>query len=175
MAEALEPRRQKVRVLIQERTGLDETHSADLEIGIYNWTIDFCDAKKVFKNWKNNRFAMLYAEKARSVISNIDPQSYLKNDDLLQRMNDKKFLPHEVPFMKPDEMSPDRWRDVTEAFFKKMEHAYETKQEAMTSEFKCSKCKGRKCTYYTAQLRSADEPETIFVRCIDCGHGWKIG
>ena len=30
-----------------------------------------------------------------------------------------------------------------------------------------------KCTYYQLQTRSADEPMTTFVTCINCGNRWK--
>ena len=44
--------------------------------------------------------------------------------------------------------------------------------------FTCFKCKsaGRpdnKCTYYQLQTRSADEPMTTFVTCLQCGCRWK--
>eukprot|EP01084_Bolivina_argentea_P121354 215044_1 len=44
---------------------------------------------------------------------------------------------------------------------------------AMTDEYKCYKCKKRECRYSQAQTRSADEPMTIFVTCINCGNKWK--
>lgn len=46
--------------------------------------------------------------------------------------------------------------------------------EAMTDEFKCGKCKGRRTKYTQMQTRSADEPMTIFIRCLDCQNRWKI-
>ena len=42
-----------------------------------------------------------------------------------------------------------------------------------TDEYKCSKCKQRRCTYYTLQTRSCDEPETIIITCLNCNYGWK--
>ncbi|KAF9938721.1 RNA polymerase II elongation factor [Modicella reniformis] len=47
-------------------------------------------------------------------------------------------------------------------------------QQAETDMFKCGKCKGRKCRYYQMQTRSADEPMTTFVTCINCGNRWKF-
>ena len=51
---------------------------------------------------------------------------------------------------------------------------YEPKLEASTDDFKCWKCKSKKCTYYQLQTRSADEPMTTFVTCINCGKRWKM-
>ena len=53
------------------------------------------------------------------------------------------------------------------------ENKYEPKLEASTDNFKCYKCKSKKCTYYQLQTRSADEPMTTFVNCLDCGNRWK--
>ena len=167
--------RQKTIEIIKSKTGLDDLHATDAEIGIYNWCIDFCDSRKIFKSWKNNRFSQLYLEKARSIVSNMNPDCYLKNENLLQRIKDKEYTPHEISFMKPDMMFPERWKETTEAFFKKFEHAFESRLQASTSDFRCGKCGKRECVYWTKQIRSADEPETIFIRCIVCGNGCKIG
>jgi len=40
---------------------------------------------------------------------------------------------------------------------------------AVTDEFQCGKCKKRRCTYTQKQTRSADEPMTTFVLCLECG------
>ncbi|KAK4515061.1 uncharacterized protein ATC70_002671 [Mucor velutinosus] len=39
---------------------------------------------------------------------------------------------------------------------------------AETDMFRCGKCRGRKCTYFQMQTRSADEPMTTFVTCVNC-------
>jgi len=44
---------------------------------------------------------------------------------------------------------------------------------AATDEFKCPGCGTRRCTYYQLQTRSADEPMTTFVTCLDCGRKWR--
>ncbi|KAJ1982730.1 transcription elongation factor TFIIS [Dimargaris verticillata] len=44
---------------------------------------------------------------------------------------------------------------------------------AETDQFKCGRCKSRKCTYYQMQTRSADEPMTTFVTCTNCENRWK--
>ena len=37
------------------------------------------------------------------------------------------------------------------------------------------KCKQNKCTITLAQLRSADEPMSVLVTCMNCGHKSQIG
>jgi transcription elongation factor S-II len=40
-------------------------------------------------------------------------------------------------------------------------------------QFTCRKCKGEKTTNYQMQTRSADEPMTVFIACLTCGHRWR--
>ena len=44
---------------------------------------------------------------------------------------------------------------------------------AETDMFQCGRCKQRKCKYYQLQTRSADEPMTTYVTCVNCGNRWK--
>jgi transcription elongation factor S-II len=167
--------REKIINLINSKTNLEKDWAKDFEIGIFNWCIKYADTHKVVKNWDNQKFLNLYLEKARSSISNIDKNSYIHNERLLKRLQEKEFLPHEIPFMKPQNVFPERWTDTLDAYIKKYEHAYENKVVAMTDMYRCGKCGKRECSYYEIQSRSADEGLTCHVRCINCGHGWKFG
>ena len=44
-----------------------------------------------------------------------------------------------------------------------------------TDQFLCKKCKNRKTTFYTMQIRSADEAETSFITCLVCNYSWREG
>lgn len=39
-----------------------------------------------------------------------------------------------------------------------------------TTKEECPKCKHPELEYYTMQLRSADEGQTVFYNCVKCGH-----
>ncbi len=167
--------RQSVIDLIKQKTDLDDAYSKNIEIGIYNWTVSKCDEKKIVKNWQNPRFVAIYAEKARSIVSNLDATSYIGNSRLVSRIKDREFQPHELSFMKPENVFPERWRVSVENYINKTEHSYENKPMAMTDLFKCHRCKSRECTYREIQLRGSDEPMSIFVRCVQCGFSFRIG
>jgi len=38
---------------------------------------------------------------------------------------------------------------------------------------KCSKCKSRRITTFSLQMRSADEGKTVFYTCSQCTHVWR--
>ena len=173
MTALVEPR-EKVCGFIKDKTGLDEDHVNDLELGIYNWCIEFCDSKRIFKSWKNPRFSMTYMEKVRSILSNIDPECYIGNKSLIQKLNEKEFMPHEVAFMRPDVLFPEKWKDTSDEFNKKFAHAYENRLESMTDDVRCGRCKGKKIVYHEVFSRSADEGAVQHFRCIECSNSWKM-
>ena len=75
--------------------------------------------------------------------------------------------------MNSREQFPENWKELIDEKFKREKVLYETKKEAMTDQFKCKKCKSRETAYYELQTRSADEPMTIFITCLNCGNRWK--
>lgn len=167
--------RSRVISIIMQKTGLNETLAKDMEIGIFNWSLEYADKNKVVKNWKMPRFVHIYNDKARSVISNIDTSSYLNNTRLLHRLHENEFMPHEIAFMPPDSVFPEKWKQIIDERIKKELNIFDEKPQSMTNQFKCGKCKKRECIYQELQLRSADEPMTLFITCLNCGNRWKIG
>ena len=167
--------REKVKNIISEKSKLDELISKDIEIGIYNWTIKFCEDNQIIKNWKNKRFVKMYVAKSKSIVANLDTDSYVGNMRLSQRIIDKEFLPHDIANMQRDHVFPEVWRGIIDEYIKKTENAYTEKPVAMSDQIKCGKCHKREVTYIERQCRSADEPMTLLCTCIVCGNRWRIG
>ena len=97
----------------------------------------------------------------------------LKNDNLLQQIINNEVTPQQLAFMTHQEMNPDRWKILIENKIKRDDSKFNTNLEASTDMFTCKRCKSKRCTYYELQTRSADEPATIFVTCLDCGKNMK--
>jgi DNA-directed RNA polymerase subunit M/transcription elongation factor TFIIS len=162
---------------IKDKSGLSDVMARDLEIGIFNRAIDLADKYRVFRSWKEKRFVSLYSNRALSILANIDPQSYLGNGQrVLDRLKNGEFKPHDIAYMKPEDLFPERWLDQIEAKVNKEKSLTEGRRQGIKSDhFKCGKCKKNECSYYEMQVRSADEPTTIFVSCLNCGNRWRIG
>lgn len=45
---------------------------------------------------------------------------------------------------------------------------------AETDMFTCRRCHKSRTTYFQLQTRSADEPATTFVECLECDNKWKF-
>ena len=152
---------------------LDETEQKDLEIGVFNSSLEQADIRKIRKNWENPAFVIIYNILSRRTISNLTPDSYIKNLRLIERLKDKEFKPHEVAFMNYGELNPDNWRSLIEQQVKRETKLLEGNKDMATDQFKCNRCNKRQCSYYEMQTRSADEPMTIFIRCLNCGKQWR--
>ena len=168
--------RNKVRAKLTERfTNMQMTQDTaanaalNLERGIYNYTLGESDAKNIVKKWDNGYFVQIYADRLRAVCINMG------NDHVIHLIASKQIKAHELAFMTHQDMHPDKWSALIKAKQLRDKHKHETKVEASTDNFTCpnSKCRSTKCTYYQLQTRSADEPMTTFVTCIDCGKRWK--
>ena len=141
-------------------------NSANLEKGIFNYSLKEAEQRKVLKKWDNNRFVKIYLDRLRSVYLNL-------NSNIIEQINSGIIKVHKIAFMTHQEMAPERWSKLIETKIKRDKNKFETNVEAATDTFTCRKCKSKKTTYYQMQTRSADEPMTTFVTCIECGNRWK--
>lgn len=156
-----------------EQIGLTTTQAKDMEIGIFNYTIEYATEHEIPLTWLCELFKEVYIAKARSIYTNIKPNSYVKNDELIKRVMRQEMKPHEVAFMKPEGLYPEKWQTILEKEAILNQSAYENTQTSMTTDITCGKCKKNKITYYELQTRSADEPMTCFYNCLNCGNRWK--
>ena len=152
-------------------TIINEKNASNLEKGIFNYTLKECEKRNIAKNWTNIYFVQVYIDRVRSIYMNL---KNMKDGSILyNKIKNKECRIHEIAFMNHQQLQPEKWNSLIEEKKIRDEHKYAPKLEASTDDFKCWKCKSKKCTYYQLQTRSADEPMTTFVTCLDCGQRWK--
>ena len=139
----------------------------NIEKGIFNYAIKEATEHNILKKWNNQYFVLLYLNKFRSIYIN------LSNNELIHMIKTKKIRAHKIAFMTHQDMVPSKWKKFIEIKKLHEDNLYAPKIVANTDNFTCRKCKSKKCSYYQLQTRSADEPMTTFVTCIDCGNRWK--
>ena len=148
--------------------------SRNIEKGIYNALIEYCIENNIPRQWKNTIFINLYFSKIRSICVNLNKDSYIKNNYLIEQINNNKIDAENISKLSVYDVYPDNWRVMIDAKIKRDKIKYELKPEAMTDQYKCRRCGSRKCSYYEMQTRSADEPMTQFFTCLDCQNRWKM-
>lgn len=114
-----------------------------------------------------------YKGKVRSLFVNLKDKG---NPNLRESIVSGEVSPEKFSKMTSEEMMSEERRATDQKI--KEENLFKSlgagAQEAETEGFQCGRCKQRKCRYRQAQTRSADEPMTTFVTCVNCGHKWKF-
>ena len=159
--------RDNIRNKINPILGLEQIDATNLEIGIFNYAIKEATQRKIVKKWENPHFVSIYIDRLRSIYMN------LKNDNLKNLIHNGDIEPKQIGFMTHQEFKPDQWRELIEKKMKRDASKYNNNIQASTNMYTCRKCKSTRCTHYEMQTRSADEPSTIFVTCLDCGKHWR--
>jgi DNA-directed RNA polymerase subunit M/transcription elongation factor TFIIS len=143
-----------------------------IELGIIRYTNKMCTKKICYQ--------AIYSGKLRDLIANINPDSSIGNKNLIKNILDKNLVYQEkplenyddIPFMKPEELFPDRWMQQQNR--KKIKED-KLKNIATSDAYPCGRCKkSRASVSPPVQLRSSDEPMTVFVTCLECGLVFKI-
>ena len=159
-------------VLFLERE-IESPYSRNIEKSIYNHTIQIARDKNIYCSWRTNKFKKLYLSKLRAIYSNLKSDSYIHNINFKKKILDGTLNHTKISELSTYDIFPENWKDLFDAKEKRDARKNEFKPEAMTDTFKCRKCSSRKCSYYEVQTRSADEPMTQFINCLDCGNRWR--
>lgn len=130
----------------------------NIEISVYNYTIEYATQKFVEKNWENFLFRHIYITKMENIISNLARYPEFKDRVVRDKLSKVIASIHFADMRPYDDERGTNKEDVV---------------DAIDGLFQCRKCKKRKTTYYSVQTRSADEPMTNFITCLTCGNKWK--
>ena len=141
--------------------------STNIELSIYNYSIEKGNEYNITKKWDNPLFVTIYLDKFKCI------HYHLNQSNIIEQLKKNDIISTELAFKKNEELYPELWNKIIETTKKTIENKYFPKIKASTDKFKCGKCKKKECTYYQLQTRSADEPMTTFVTCIHCGNHWK--
>ena len=150
------------------------THAeiVDLEMAIYNSCIQNAGKHHVICDWTYPLFQKLYERKMRHICANLHPDCYIQNTKLLERYKAKEFTFEDLMTWRETEIFPERNKELADKQFQREQRLLEGNKANATDQFYCGRCHKRQCTYYELQTRSADEPMTIFVQCVNCGKRW---
>lgn len=161
----------RVNKILSETWNNDDYHEI-IEKSIYNYTIKEAREKKIERLWTNKHFTFLYKKNFNKVYSNMGTN---KNAEFVMKKLKYGFWePANLIAMTHEELYPEMWEDLIIKNKKKMDLLSLDNRQQGSTMFKCGRCKKNNCTYFQLQTRSADEPMTTFVTCLECNNRWKF-
>jgi DNA-directed RNA polymerase subunit M/transcription elongation factor TFIIS len=155
------------------KSSLTESQHLELEHYIYNNSLEVAKKKHIHLSWNQPLFVQIYLSNARSIVGNLHPNSYIQNKSLFARFKAGEITLEELTTFNFNDLYPELWKDLSMRQFEREKRLLEGNKSMATDQFFCKRCKKRECTYYELQTRSADEPMTIFIQCVNCGKQWR--
>lgn len=133
-----------------------------IELSIFEFTLITIESKK----YNFEIIDSIYNQKVNSIIANLDPNNKrFQNTTLLDSLLKNRIDPYFVAFLSPHQLNPNSWKKELDREKQNNEASTNIKT---TDIYTCYKCKKKNCTTTQKQTRSADEPMTIFVTCLEC-------
>lgn len=143
---------------------LPKRDASKLEMSIHDYIEEYIRIKQISQDYNDN----VYWTKVNDLEYNLN---FMNNQYLLPHILDGSIKIDQLVNMAPHELNPDRWRSIME----RREYIEYKRNNIETSDaYECKKCKQRKSYVYQLQTRSADEPMTTFVTCMNCGNMFKF-
>jgi len=138
----------------------DKFHSEEIENAILNKCVNDAQKWLIDVDWESHTFVELYRSRAMSLYS-------------ARKLADS-MSPEEFVHTTEVDRHPERWMSKLKEVAEKDKALYSRKTTA-SAQMYCSGCKRKtNCDYYQLQTRSADEPMTTFVTCLECDKRWKF-
>jgi len=151
---------------------LTDEQRVSLEDILFQNSLKTADKQEVRKAWNFQGFRDIYLATARRIIGNLDPKSYVNNTHVWERFHNSELTLEQIVNQNYYELCPENWQVMVDRRAKRERIQLEGDFSRATDKWLCNGCKMRKCTYYELQTRSADEPMTIFIQCLNCGKRW---
>ncbi len=161
--------------LFKRRLGDRFTPQQYMELDIVLLKLAFQEAKTrgVLRHFGNPLFLFCYSMVVRRLLSNLDPDSYVKNTTLLPKLQNGDLTFETLLTMNVMDYAPHLYTELHDRRLLREKQQLEGNKAMATDMFKCQRCHKRECTYYELQTRSADEPMTKFITCLNCGAHWR--
>jgi len=159
--------------LVLQKNNITDIDVTELERCIYNASITESHERHVTCHWNNSLFKHIYLTKMRHILGNLIPSSYVQNTKLLDDLRSGKYSLETICSLNTYTLCNERWRDFIHRRQQREKRQLEGNKAMATDQFLCMRCHKRECTYYEMQTRSADEPMTIFIQCMNCGKHWR--
>lgn len=174
-----DPIRKRVYEIINKIFGpsLNEAYMSDeekdaFESILFRHSYEYATKNDVKRAWSNQAFVDIYLATSKRLIGNLSPTSYVGNKNLWERYVSKELSLEQIVKQNYYELCPENWQSMVDRQAKREQIQLDGDFSRATDKWLCNRCGKKKCTTYELQTRSADEPMTIFIHCLNCGKRW---
>lgn len=161
-----------ITTLLADLINEEDDTAIKIEAAIFKKAMETASFEEIRKTWNSQAFRDVYLAVARRIVGNLSPSSYIKNKNLWLRFSTGELTIDEIVKQNYYELCPENWQQMVDRQAKREQIQLEGDFSRATDKWMCHGCKQRKCTYYELQTRSADEPMTIFIHCLNCNKRW---
>ena len=113
---------------------MSEPISTNIEISIFNYSIEHATHKQTPKIWDNPYFVLIYTTKFKSVFDNL-------NEPIIYKIKNGELNPTKMAYYTHQELDPNKWKKIVEDKLKRDKVKFEVVVQASTDVFTCGKCK----------------------------------
>lgn len=154
--------------------GFDDTCIADLILGLVCYSVFIALEIGAPTSFGNEAFRKIIRSKHLMVLSSLENNS--AGDNLFDMLSCDELNGFDLSFMTRRQLLPKlhekRYREQLER--QGIEDINIIDPDNLEDGFyECEKCNNKKTTHESRQIRSADEPATIFITCHICRYVWK--
>lgn len=141
-----------------EKCNIDKKELATkIELGIYDFSVEYAQINDV-----ESIIESIYDTKVDEIIEGL-----INNVNLVVTLEDA----YKLASLESSKINPNKYEKLLK---KKEIEEYKKNDIKSSSMFKCTKCKKSKCSVSQQQVKAGDEPATVFVKCLECGHGFSF-
>ena len=160
-----------IRDIVKQRfqeIGLSPELSDSLEHALLQRCTRDCAKHEIEVTWNNPAFWNHYRGRCIQFYENMQQNGWI------EKLTKGETKIETFAEMTVVDLNPKRWKAQIEAQIEKDKKLF-SRSGVASIYFFCSGCKKKtKCDYYQMQTRSADEPMTTFVTCLECDKRWKF-
>lgn len=159
------PIREKAAILFEDAIG-DEELGRSLEENVLRRCDQDARKWEVDASWSHGPFLRMYQSRCAHLFRHLASWK--------QRLLDGTTTPDQFAFLSEVDLNPGQWQEALEKVYAREANTLATQRSASITLY-CNRCKKQtSCDYYQLQTRSADEPMTTFVTCLECDKRWKF-
>lgn len=141
----------------------------NIENSCYIETIKKSEELLIYKSWKNEKFCYLYQLYCNKVTKNLDIESEVKSNYLINIIIDNKIDIKNIAGLSSDILCPEKSEKIKENINIRSNQTIKSKTSSL---YRCPNCGKKETKLKHFQGRALDEAMTTSLTCVFCNYNW---